>query len=124
MPDEVKELVEKLLLSEEEEKTPAEDSSRVEDATTTAVGKPGNFLSILAEYEKRMKSTEEAWDQRKFSSALRELQPLLERYKPQQKNIFQWLIYQALTTRTAILSDLLQQVLERVKKKASSYGRR
>jgi hypothetical protein len=111
MPDEVKALVEKLMLSGEKEKTPAEDSSRVDDATTAAVGKPGNFLSILAEVEKRINSTEEARDQRKFSSALRqmrELQPLLERYKPLQKDTFQWHMYQAITTRTAVLSDLLR----------------
>ena len=111
MPDEVKALVEKLLLSGEKEKTPAEDSSRVDDATTAAVGKSGNFLSILAEVEKRINSTDEARDQRKFSSALRqmrELQPLLERYKPQQKDTFQWIMYQAITTRTAVLSDLLR----------------
>lgn len=111
MPDEVRELVEKLLLSEEEEKTPAEDTSRVEDVTTAVPGKPGNFLSILAEYENRVKSTEEAWGQRNYNSALsqmRELQPLLERYKPQKKSIFQWLIYQALIKRTAILGDLLR----------------
>jgi hypothetical protein len=109
-PDEVKELVGKLVMSQGDEETPtASDAStqpllEVDDASSP-------FLSALANYENQMQSMESAWGERKYDVALNNMQELksfLAKYKPSEDKGFQWLIYQCISTRIEVLNDLLR----------------
>ncbi len=109
MPEEVKQLVEKLVRSKEDEPILAgEDSSHVQE---TSVDKASSFLVALSEYEKRMNSAEALWGEKKFDGALdrmEKMQQFLDRYKPNQENHYQWLMYQSIRARSSLQQDLLR----------------
>lgn len=109
IPDEVKQLVENLALTQEKEKpSELEDSLKVE--TTTSLP-DSNFITALWEYEKRIKSTEKVWAEKKFDNASNQftkLQSFIEKYEPVKNNRFQWLMYQSIRNRTDLLKDLLR----------------
>jgi len=107
-PDEVKSLVEKLVMGQQEEEVSASTESDVSESSGDESASP--FLADLAEYEKRLKLTERAWEQRKYDVALNqlnEIQPLLDRHKPSSENPFQWWVYQCVTGRTTVLKNLI-----------------
>jgi len=109
MPEEVKQLVEKLVRSKEDEPILAgEDSSHVQE---TSVDKASSFLVALSEYEKRMNSAEALWGEKKFDGALdrmEKMQQFLDRYKPNQGNHYQWLMYQSIRARSLLQQDFLR----------------
>ena len=107
-PDDVKSLVEKLAMGQQENEVATSTESDVSETSGDESASP--FLADLAEYEKRLKLTERAWEQRKYDVALtqlNEIQPLLDRHKPSTKNPFQWRVYQCISGRTTVLKNLI-----------------
>ena len=107
-PDEVKALVEKLVMGQHGEEVATSTESDMPVSSGHESASP--FLADLAEYEKRMQVTEKAWEQRKFDVALNqlnEIQPLLDRHKPSSENPFQWLMYQCVSGRITVMKNLI-----------------
>ena len=105
-PDEVKQLVEKLTASYEEESKA--EPSKISD---TGGGESSPFFSALKVYEKRLMPIEKAWGQKKYDDALKEIQglkSLLERYKPSKDKPFQWLVYQTNWTLTILMGHVVR----------------
>ncbi len=107
-PGDVKSLVEKLVMGQQEGEVAASTESDVSKTSELELTSP--FMADLAEYENRLKLTERAWEQRKYDVALNQLndiQPLLDRHKPSSENPFQWLVYQCISSRTTVLKNLI-----------------
>lgn len=115
MPDEVKAVVEKLVQNQRQKEEDEEKNQPVVADTSPADestgGKSISFLTVLSLYERREQSVEDSWRQKKFDSALTQnqtLQRILERYKPNREDLFQWLVYECFRTRTVLQEYLLR----------------
>ena len=109
MPDEVKEIVEKLVSSQRESTASTDDASSREKKAVEEEESP--FWVALSEYEGRMASTEQAWGKDRFDSALsqiQEMQTLLEKRKPSKDRPFQWLMYKSVKTHTMLIHNLIR----------------
>ena len=70
---------------------------------------------LLSEYETRMKSVEETFEQKKYDEALGQmqaLQELLEQIHPDESSPVLWTIYQAYVTRSDIVYTLYRIALQ------------
>ncbi|MBN2029175.1 hypothetical protein JW824_02925 [bacterium] len=110
--------VEATVQSDEVEALIAERSMAEEevDSLDEADDDPESRLfSLLSEYEKRMKSVEETFEQKKYGEALsqmQELQELLEQIHPDESSPVLWTIYQAYVTRSDIVYTLYRVALQ------------
>ena len=109
VPEDVKQLVEELVMSRKDE-TESEDTG-LEDTQADSLQKADRLSASLAAYELRMKGTESAWRQRKYDVALKQLGDIrnsVERRKPTDTTGFDWHVYQCAVTNTILITELVR----------------
>ncbi len=90
-------------------------SETPEDVASSTTDESGDvssaFIVALTEYEKEIRTAEKEWGEKKYNraiAALMRVKPILEKSQPPKENLYQWQIYEAITTRTEILTDLVR----------------
>lgn len=111
--DEVKALVDEMISAQRMSTTETTDDVTPETTVENEEndGISNAFIIALTKYEKEIRTAEKEWEAKKYNRALAALlrvKPLLNKAKPSQDKVFQWNIYQALSTRTEVMTDLVR----------------
>ncbi len=112
-PEEVSQLLEEAKAAHVVDAAPdAERALPTEEATSKSES-ASRLYRVLGEYEKRMQTTEDAWNSKRFDVAaaqIREVKKLLDDSRPDAGHPFVSLLFNAASTHLALLGDLFRAV--------------
>jgi hypothetical protein len=127
MPEDVKQLVQKLLEKRENngqkdkvipaveddkyDSLPVSKGDPLDKNSDSVSGSDASFHLIFYDYKEKWKPVQTCWNQKNYPYGFKKIQELkafLERRNPSQKNHFYYFIYQALWNHTLLADELLR----------------